>query len=173
VGRLRKPKYARNGREDNLMGNKELIAEPSGSAPSRQRWLRRSWADVGVSAFLMLVIAVPTMAVEEDWHGRPMIDLPTHLWLVPAFFVVAAFLVGGAVAGYRCRSAAAAAANAMAAGGLAAVVLVAGAMARRLWLVHEGFPGAVVRLWCIGLVATLVFSALGSQVGRQLTTDPD
>jgi hypothetical protein len=40
---------------------------------------RSSWADIAVSAVLVLVISVPTMIVEEDWHGHPMIEQPGHL----------------------------------------------------------------------------------------------
>ena len=78
------------------------------------------WADIGMSALVILVVSVPTMAVEEDWHGRPMIDEPTHLWIIATCLVAAAFLVGGVVAGHRRPSAAPE--HAMAAASLAVAV---------------------------------------------------
>ncbi len=47
------------------------------------------------SVALILVIAVPTMVVEEEWGGRPMIEQGNLLWLVPAALVVLAFFLGG------------------------------------------------------------------------------
>jgi peptidoglycan/LPS O-acetylase OafA/YrhL len=127
------------------------------------------WADIGVSALVMLVISVPTMAVEEDWHGRPMIDERTHLWIIATCLVAAAFLIGGMVAGRRRPSAAPE--HATAAATLAVAVLVVAAIVRRLWLAHEGVSVAVAGLWCLGVVVALSLSAAGSLLGRRLTTD--
>jgi len=127
------------------------------------------WADIGISALLILVISVPTMAVEEDWHGRPMIDEPTHLWIIAACLVATVFLVGGMVAGHRRPSAALE--HATVAASLAVGVLFVAAILRRLWLVHEGVPVGVARLWCLGVVAALSLSAAGSLLGRRLTTN--
>jgi peptidoglycan/LPS O-acetylase OafA/YrhL len=127
------------------------------------------WADIGMSALVILVVSVPTMAVEEDWHGRPMIDEPTHLWIIATCLVAAAFLVGGVVAGHRRPSAASE--HAMAAASLAVAVLLVAAIVRRFWLAHEGVPVGVVGLWCLGVVAAVFLSAAGSLLGRWLTTD--
>ena len=127
------------------------------------------WADIGVSAFLILAISVPTLAVEEDWHGRPMIDEPSHLWIIAACLVAAAFLVGGVVAGHRRPSAAYE--HATVAACLAVGVLFVGALLRRLWLVHEGVSFGVARLWCLGTVTALFLSAAGSLLGRRFRTD--
>ena len=56
---------------------------------------RRLVASVGV----ILVIGSPTLVLEEDWHGRPMLDQPGHLWLIPTLVVAAAFALGGVFAG--------------------------------------------------------------------------
>ncbi len=127
------------------------------------------WADIGMSALVMLVISVPTMAVEEDWHGRPMIDEPTHLWIIATCLVAAAFLIGGAVAGHRRPSAAPE--HATAAASLAVAVLLVAAILRRLWLAHEGVSVDVAGLWCLGVVVALCLSAAGSLLGRRATTD--
>jgi hypothetical protein len=51
---------------------------------------------------------------------------------------------------------------------LAVVVLVFAALVRRLWVAHESVPFAVGLLWFFGAAAALLFSAVGSQLGRRL-----
>ena len=136
--------------------------------PRLLRWVGPRWADVGVLAVFVLAVSVPTLAVEEDWHGSPMIDQPTHLWIIAACLVGVAFLVAGVIAGYRRPRSAPIHATAVA--GLALAVLVVGAVLRRLWLAHEGVPSGVARLWCLGVVVALLLSAAGSIVGRRMTT---
>jgi len=126
-----------------------------------------SRANISLCTALILVVAVPTMTVEEDWHGHPMIDQPTHVWLLAAGIVVVAFFIGGALAGYR-RPSAAAAQGAIV-GVLAVGVLLFGASIRRLLVVHDGLPRAVVGLWCLGAIVSLVCTILGAEVGRWLT----
>jgi len=134
----------------------------------RRRPDRPGWTVIGVSAFLVLAVSVPTLAVEEDWHGSPMIDQPSLLWIIAASVVAATFFVGGAVAGYRRPCAAVT--HATAAAGLTVAVLLVCAVSRRLWLAHEVVPIAVAWLWCFGAVAALLLSAAGSLLGRRLTT---
>ena len=55
--------------------------------------------DIAISALLILIVSVPTMAIEENWHGHPMIDEPTHLWIIAACLVATAFVIGGGFAG--------------------------------------------------------------------------
>jgi len=108
------------------------------------------------------------MAVEEDWHGRPMIDGPTHLWIIAACLVAAAFLVGGAVAGRRRPSAAPE--HATAAASLAVAVLFVAAVLRRLWLVHE----VCLSVWCdcgSWSCGGPLSECGGSLLGRRFTTD--
>ena len=145
------------------MGEKEVNAESLASDRQQRRF---GWLDVSLSAFIVLVITVPTMAIEETWHGYPMIDQQNHLWLAPAFLVVAAFFSGGVLTGYR--RPAAAAAHSSAADAVAVAILLVAAFARRHWLAHEGLPGAVVQLWCFGGVSAISISVAGSQLGRRL-----
>jgi hypothetical protein len=114
---------------------------------------------------VVLVIAIPTMVVEENWHGRPMID-GGHLWILPALLVASAFLFGGALAGFR--SVSTPVSHAAAAAGFAVAVLLLGAVIRRLGVVHEGVPDDVVHLWILGAVGALVLSVIGSLLGRRL-----
>jgi hypothetical protein len=145
----------------------ESSAEVSGPV---DRGSRRRWVDVALPALLELVVAVPTMAVEESWHGRPMIDQHDGLWLVAGVVVAIAFLGGGALAGYRLP--AAAAKHAVIATALAVAVMLVGALARRLFVAHEGVPHSVQLLWWLGSGTALVLGAVGSQLGRRLAPQP-
>ncbi len=152
--------------------NKEKLGNKSSRddySSSNQHQGACGWADVAISALLTLVVSVPTMAIEESWHGHPMIDEPTHLWIIAACLVAASFLAGGVFAGHRRPFAAPR--HAVVAAGLAVAVLVVADVLRRLWLAHKGVPGGVVGLWCLGAVAAFLLSAAGSLLGRRLATD--
>jgi len=45
------------------------------------------------------------MIIEEDWHGWPMIDQPTHRWIIAGCVVAAACYSGGAIVAFRRPSA--------------------------------------------------------------------
>jgi hypothetical protein len=128
--------------------------------------LRTKWAEIGVPVCLVLIISVPVMIVEESWHGRPMIDEGNHLWIAPALLVASAFLFGGALAGFRRPSNAVRRSVAVAV--LALAILLSGAALRRSWVVHEGTQNAVLFLWCLGAMGSLVLSWIGSLFGRRL-----
>jgi hypothetical protein len=125
------------------------------------------WADIVGSALLVLAVSVPTMIIEEDWHGRPMIDQSTHLWIIAGCIVAAAFFCGGAIVAFRRPSAPTR--YAAATGVVAVVVLLIGGLSRRLWLVHENVSVAVQHLWLLGVVAAVTMSIAGSFLGRQLS----
>lgn len=142
--------------------NRSLASRARHVRPRRvaRRELRTEWTEIALPALLVLIVSIPVMVLEEDWHGRPMIDEGTHLWILPAFVVACAFLFGGGLAGFRCRSAAVA--HALPAAIFAVAILLFGAVWRRFWVVHEGTPIAVVYLWCLGVTAALMLSLIGS-----------
>jgi hypothetical protein len=117
---------------------------------------------------LVLLVSVPVMAAEEGWHGRPMIDQGTYLWILPAFLVASTFFLGGALAGFRCPSCAVA--HASTAASISVVVLLLGAVFRRVWIVHEGTQNAVLFLWFLGVTGAITLSVLGSCLGRRLAS---
>ena len=127
------------------------------------------WAKIALPTCLVLIVSIPVMVVEEDWHGRPMIDEGTHLWILPAFLVASAFLFGGALAGFRSPSTAVA--HAVLAATFAFAILLIGALLRRFWVVHEGVPITVVYLWCLGIIGALMLTLIGSLLGRRLATN--
>jgi hypothetical protein len=128
----------------------------------------REWSEIALPACLVLIVSIPVMILEEDWHGRPMIDDTTHLWILPAFLVASTFLFGGALAGFR--SPPTAVARAIPAASIAVAILLVGAVLRR-WVLHEGLPVPVVQLWCLGVLASLTLSLIGSLIGRRLATN--
>jgi hypothetical protein len=139
---------------------------PHLSSPDMRALRSPGWEDIIGSALLILAIAVPTMIVEEDWHGRPMIDQSTHLWIIAGCIVAAAFFCGGAIVAFRRPSAPTR--YAAATGIVAVAVLLVGGLSRRLWLVHENLSVAVQHLWLLGVVAAVAMSIAGSVLGRQL-----
>jgi hypothetical protein len=125
------------------------------------------WADIAGSVLLVLAVSIPTMIIEEDWHGRPMIDQGTHLWILAACLVAGAFFAGGAFVAFRRPSAPTR--YAATTGVVAVAILLCGALYRRFWVVHEVIPAPVQRLWLAGVVVAVVLSLAGSLLGRQLT----
>lgn len=118
---------------------------------------------------LILLVSIPVMVVAEDWHGHPMIDEGTHLWILPTVLVAIAFLLGGALAGFHRPPAAVP--DALASASIALVTLLLCAVLRRLWVAHEGVPMPVVHLWCLGVIGALTLGLVGSLIGRRLAVD--
>jgi hypothetical protein len=130
---------------------------------------RANWGRIVLPTCLILFVSIPVMVVEEDWHGHPMIDQGTHLWILPTVLVALAFLLGGALAGFRRPPAAVP--YAFVSASLALVALLLCAVFRRLWVAHEGVPMPVVDLWCLGVIGALTLGLVGSLVGRRLAVD--
>jgi hypothetical protein len=145
---------------------------PSGriSDERRSRPIRGTkWTGIAHPPCLILVVSVPVMVIEEDWHGHPMIDESTHLWILPAVLVAVAFFCGGALAGFRRPSSAAL--SALAVASIALMVLLLCAVLRSLWVAHEGVPVPVIDLWCYGIIGTVILSLFGSLLGRRWATN--
>lgn len=153
--------------EGRLVNNDQMADYRMSGGKRRNRLPRGAkWEKIALPTCLVLIVSIPVMVVEEDWHGRPMIDEGTYLWLLPAFVVASAFLFGGALAGFRSPSTAVA--HAVPAASFALAILLLGALLRRFWVVHEGVPIAVVYLWCLGIIGSLMLSLIGSLLGRRL-----
>ena len=156
--------------EGRLVNNDQVPNYEMSGGKRRNRPPRGTkWAEIALPTCLVLIVSIPVMVVEEDWHGRRMIDEGTHLWILPAFLVASAFLLGGALAGFRGPSTAVA--HAVPAASFALAILLLGAVLRRFWIVHEGVPIAVVHLWCLGIIGAFMLSLIGSLLGRRLATD--
>lgn len=128
-----------------------------------------NWSQLVLPTCLILLVSIPVMVVAEDWHGHPMIDEGTHLWILPTVLVAIAFLLGGALAGFHRPPAAVP--DALASASIALVTLLLCAVLRRLWVAHEGVPMPVVHLWCLGVIGALTLGVVGSLIGRRLAVD--
>jgi predicted permease len=135
-----------------------------GSAPGAGQLLHyRALSD----AFLFtLVVSVPVLLWAELWRGQPMIDQPGHLWLVPAVITVAAFFIGGYIAGRHRRRRTGALLQGVALAVPVSLLLIIADIGRRLDL-HRGFTLPVAGLWLYSLVGTIVISSLGALYGRR------
>ncbi len=119
----------------------------------------------GAGLVLTLVVAVPTLALAEDWHGRPLIDQGGLTWLVPAFVVALAFFAGGALAGRHGGSLGRALAEGLWMAVPAVLVLLAADAVRRL-VMNPTLPGGVVAYWVEGAAASVLFALAGSATSR-------
>jgi hypothetical protein len=119
------------------------------------------------SVALILVIAVPTMVVEEEWGGRPMIEQGNLLWLVPAALVILAFFLGGRLVGKRTRSPSSAPVAGAMVGIVATATLLLGGYVRRHWILHEVYWADVLRLWIGATIAAVAVAVAGACHGRR------
>lgn len=110
-----------------------------------------------------LVVAVPTLAIEEDWHGRPMIDQPGHLWVLPTVIVAVVFAIGGAIGTWGLDELWRALRDGLVIGVCSAGVLLLADVARRA-IRDQVVSEAVARLWIEGALLSVVMAALGGAV---------
>ena len=133
---------------------------PADGAAGAARW------GAGAGLVLTLVVAVPTLAVAEDWHGRPLIDQGGLAWLVPAIVVALAFFAGGALAGRHGTSIGRALAEGLWVAVPAVLALLAADAVRRL-AVNPNLPGGVVGYWAAGATASILFAVAGAASGQR------
>jgi len=133
-------------------------ATTSQAAAPRTR--RFDWARATIGLVVILVVSVPTLAVEENWHGTPLIDQPDHKWVLPAIVVAAAFVVGGLIAASRRRWWLDGALHGLLVGAVASAVLLAADAVRRHGL-HKTANPAVFKLWVVAAIASCALGAIG------------
>ena len=133
--------------------------------PGRGGW--RAERDAGLGLAFTLAVAVPTLVVAEDWHGRPLIDQGGLGWLVPGVLVASAFAVGGAIAGRRWARLGSATGAGLVVGALGVLLLIAADGARRM-LVNPTLPMGVVDYWLEGAAASLFLAVVGAIIGNRL-----
>lgn len=144
-------------------GGETARVEESGPPGGRQTLHYRSLSD----AYLFtLVVSVPVLLWEEMWRGQPMIDQPGHLWVVPMLICMAAFFIGGAIAGRHRRRRTGALVQAIALAVPVSMLLIIADIGRRLDL-HRGFTLPVAGLWLYALAGTVIISSLGALFGRR------
>ncbi len=130
------------------------------TAPGSQKGPAFDWARAAVGLAVTLVISVPTLALEENWRGAPLIDQPHHKWVVPAVVVAVAFVAGGVIAASRRRWWLDGSLHGLAVGVAAAAILLVADAIRRHGLHKAANPG-VVRLWVVAAIAACLLGAIG------------
>ncbi|MGH9089108.1 MAG: hypothetical protein ACRDYZ_13530 [Acidimicrobiales bacterium] len=130
--------------------------------------LRRS--AIGRGLLLTLVVAVPTLVLAEDWHGRPLIDQGGYGWLAPAAVVALAFVAGGVLTGRRSADAGRAVGRGLAVGVLAVAILLAGDVVRRV-LMNPTLPMGVVDYWIEAAAASVSLAVAGAVAGHRSGRD--
>jgi len=114
---------------------------------------------------LTVGIAAPTLVLEENWHGRPMIDQPGHLWVLPTLVVAAAFALGGGVGARRASLLSKALLQGLVIGTTAAGVLLVADVVRRA-IDNRALSEGVLRLWIEAAVLSIVIASLGGAIAH-------
>ena len=117
--------------------------------------------DLFTGLALTLVVAIPTLVVAEDWHGRPLIDQPGLGWLIPTVVAALAFVAGGGVTGRRQPRLRDALGSAFLMGLLGGLLLLAADGGRRI-LVNPTLPMGVVWYWLEAAAGSTVLAMLGA-----------
>jgi uncharacterized membrane protein len=133
--------------------------------PGRRRTIH--WRSLGDAVVLTLLVAGPTMLWEEMGQGRPMIDQPGSLWLVPAAIVTITYFVGGAIAGRHRRRPRGALIQGVALAVSTSSIFVIVDVVRRVMLGNNQSV-AVAELWLAAVGATVAVAGLGAVSGRWL-----
>ena len=165
------PRSARDADASRTSGHLPPESDPEVSTPEDRRppaahqlMHFRSLSDAYLFTF---IISGPATLWESFWRGRPMIDQPGNLWIVPTVIVILTLLVGGAIAGRHCQRPMGAVIQGLALAVPVATVLILIDVARRL-IVHIRMFTPVIELWIDAFVGAIIITILGALTGRWL-----
>jgi predicted permease len=122
---------------------------------------------VAGAALVIIVVALPVLLALEAVKGDDLAGEESSLWLLGALAVVAAFLIGGGIAGARRPETAIG--HAAAAAALAFVVLLVVAIVRRV-VDGDGLPGSVAATFVLLAVVCLSMGVLGGYLAMRVRT---
>jgi predicted permease len=120
---------------------------------------------VGGAALSILVVALPAVLAIEAAKGDDLAGEESSIWVVGALAVVAAFVIGGGIAGARRPETAIG--HSAAAAALAFLVLVAVAIVRRL-VDGSGLPAAVGATFVLLAVVCVSMGVLGGYLAMRV-----
>ena len=124
---------------------------------------RARWSVMLQGLVLTLGVAAPTLVLEENWRGRPMIDQPGRAWVLPTLVVAAAFAVGGAVGARRAAQLWRALFQGLTLGTAAAGTLLVADVVRRA-MDHRAVSAGVLHLWVEAALLSIVIASLGGAI---------
>jgi predicted permease len=120
---------------------------------------------VGGAALAILVVALPAVVAIEAVKGDDLAGEESSIWVVGALAVVAAFVIGGGIAGARRPETAIG--HSVAAAALAFVVLAVVAIVRRL-VDGSGLPADVGAAFVLLAVVCMSMGVAGGYVGMRV-----
>jgi hypothetical protein len=133
---------------------------------------RARWSPMLQAFVLTFGLAAPTLILEENWHGQPMIDQPGYLWVLPTLVVAAAFALGGSISARRAAEMWKAMVQGIILGTLVAGTLLGADVGRRA-LVHRAISEGVLRLWVEAALLSVVIASLGGAISYLRSTFTD
>ncbi len=120
---------------------------------------------VGGAALAILVVALPVVLAIEATKGGDLAGEESSVWVLGALLVVAAFVIGGGIAGARRPETALG--HSVAAAALAYIVLVVVAIVRRL-VDGIGLPGAVGASFVLLAVVCVAMGVAGGYLAMRV-----
>ncbi len=126
----------------------------------------RHWRSLSDGFTVSLVVVGPSFLFEELWRGRPLIDQPGSLWLVPGAIMAIGFFMGGAIGGRHRKQAAGAFTQGLLVAALTLVLIFMADIIRRIVL-HQALTIEIIGLWFAAAAGGLLVSGLGALAARR------
>jgi hypothetical protein len=142
-----------------MQGEEHRVSAPTGF---------RHWQSLSDGFLVSLVVVGPSFLFEELWRGRPMIDQPGALWLLPAALMALGFFYGGRVAGRNRRARSGAFTQGLLVAGLILVLIFIADLIRRLVL-SQSLSIGILLIWLTCAAGALLVGGLGGVQGRRGT----
>jgi hypothetical protein len=126
----------------------------------------RHWHSLSNGFMVSLLIVGPSFLFEELWRGRPLIDQPGKLWIVPGVIMAIGFFVGGSIGGRHRRHAGGAFNQGLVIAGLTLALIFMADMIRR-GILHAPLNLTIIGVWCACAAGGLLVSGLGGVSARR------
>ena len=147
---------------------KDQPAMDTETSPTRvpEKAQYRHWRSLSDGFTVSLVIVGPAFLFEELWRGRPLIDQPGKLWIVPGIVMAIGFFTGGGIAGRHRRNAGGAFNQGLLVAGLTLALIFMADIIRRV-ILHAPLDLKIIGVWCACAAGGLLVSGLGALSARR------
>ena len=126
----------------------------------------RHWHSLSDGFMVALVIVGPSFLFEELWRGRPLIDQPGNLWILPGAIMAIGFFAGGGIGGRHRRHAGGAFNQGLLVAALTLVLIFLADVIRRI-ILHAPLTLEIMGLWCAAAAGALLVGGLGGVSARR------